>query len=396
MKKLDDIKKYYLFRASVKRFIVPILIVYMLDRGLSLQQIALVAFVGGLFSIIFEIPSGAVADALGHRKALVLSMIGQAFAMALYLGGTFWWIIIATSLYWFSGTLMTGTDKALFFERLKELGREDEHQKLSGRASSFAHMVGAMALLFSGVAYTFHSWIPFVIGIIQFSFAAILISTFGNKKDSISVKKTEGFWNLTHHFKEAFHTIKQTPLIIWIIIIYGISYGSFFASTEFHQVILKDVGLAIALFGLVYSLKRLVVMATAPFVHVFTKFLTPPKFLLINSLLFVMYFTLISITKKPFFIVIIFALGSFTHILASIAVNDYINKLISKGSRATTLSVKNMLVNIIKIISIAFFGWLFYFYSTQKSFGVYGIILVLMLIFTFPFLFKAYKKQSKI
>jgi MFS family permease len=396
MKKLNDIKKYYLFRALIKRFILPIIVVYMLDRGLSLQQIALIALVGTLFSMIFEIPSGAVADALGHRKALVIAMIGQAISMVLYLGGTFWWILFATSLYWLSGTLMTGTDRALFFERLQELGRENEHQKLNGRATSFAHMVSAITLLFSSAAYVFYFWLPFVIGIIQLLAAAILISTFGNKKDLISVKKEEGFWKLTHHFKQAFSAIYQTPLLFWIIIIYGMIQGAFFATTEFHQIILKNIGLAVVLFGLVYSLKRLVVMIIAPFVHIFTKFLTPPKFLLINSLILVLYFFSIAITKNSFIIVTILFLGSCVYIMSSIAVNDYVNKLISEGSRATTLSVKNMVIGVVKIISIAFFGWLFSIVSIQNSFAVYGAIITMLFIITFPVLFKTYKKQSTI
>ena len=32
-----DIKKYYLFRALLKRFALPILVLYGLDRGLSLE-----------------------------------------------------------------------------------------------------------------------------------------------------------------------------------------------------------------------------------------------------------------------------------------------------------------------------------------------------------------------
>ena len=94
-----DVKKYYVFRALLKRFILPILILYGLDRGLSLSELALIAAVGSVLSFVLEIPSGAIADRFGHRRTLVVSMLGQALSMLLYLGGSFWWILMGTALY---------------------------------------------------------------------------------------------------------------------------------------------------------------------------------------------------------------------------------------------------------------------------------------------------------
>ena len=63
----SDVKKYYVFRALLKRFILPILILYGLDRGLSLSELSIIAAVGSVISFVLEIPSGAIADRFGHR-----------------------------------------------------------------------------------------------------------------------------------------------------------------------------------------------------------------------------------------------------------------------------------------------------------------------------------------
>jgi len=89
----DDIKKYFVFRASIKRFVWPILVIYMLDIGLSVSDVAVIAVCGHVVSLLLEIPSGMISDTLGHKKTLVLSLVGQALSMLLYLGGAFWLLI---------------------------------------------------------------------------------------------------------------------------------------------------------------------------------------------------------------------------------------------------------------------------------------------------------------
>ncbi|MBI4592527.1 hypothetical protein HY733_03725 [Candidatus Uhrbacteria bacterium] len=47
-----DVKKYYLFRALLKRFVLPILVLYGLDRGLTLGELSVIAGVGHVVSFI--------------------------------------------------------------------------------------------------------------------------------------------------------------------------------------------------------------------------------------------------------------------------------------------------------------------------------------------------------
>jgi len=106
MKRLDDIKKYYIFRALIKRYPLPIIALFMIDVGVSVEQVALIFTVSAVLELIFEVPSGAIADAIGHKKSLLISMSGQAIAMALYLGASFEWVFAGYILYYVSGSLM--------------------------------------------------------------------------------------------------------------------------------------------------------------------------------------------------------------------------------------------------------------------------------------------------
>lgn len=63
--------------------LIPVLVLLLLDRGLSLGQIGLVAAAQGLVVMLLELPTGALADALGRRRVLLAGIGAQAAALVL-------------------------------------------------------------------------------------------------------------------------------------------------------------------------------------------------------------------------------------------------------------------------------------------------------------------------
>jgi len=51
--------------------LIPVLVLLLLERGLTLGQIGLVAAAQGLVVMLLELPTGALADALGRRRVLL-------------------------------------------------------------------------------------------------------------------------------------------------------------------------------------------------------------------------------------------------------------------------------------------------------------------------------------
>ena len=70
--------------------LIPVLVLLLLDRGLTLGQIGLVTAAQGLVVMLLELPTGALADALGRRRVLLAAIGAEAAAVAL--------LIVADSL----------------------------------------------------------------------------------------------------------------------------------------------------------------------------------------------------------------------------------------------------------------------------------------------------------
>lgn len=65
--------------------LIPVLVLILLERGLSLAQIGLVTAAQGLVVLLLELPTGALADALGRRRVLIAAISAQVAAVALLL-----------------------------------------------------------------------------------------------------------------------------------------------------------------------------------------------------------------------------------------------------------------------------------------------------------------------
>ena len=376
-----DIKKYYLFRALLKRFILPILVLYGLDQGLTLSELALIAGAGSLVSFLFELPSGTLADHFGHRRTLVISMLGQGLSMALYLGGSFWWMLFGTITYFGFGSLMTGTGEAFFFERLQKLGLVDQHAKLSGAGKGFATGVSVMSMLLSGVLYEIAWYLPFCIGILQFILAAYVISTIGPTQDEISVEKEEETHiGALHHLVIAWKDLQQNRGILWLILSSALIIGPLYAIGDFQQAIMDDVGISASLIGAVYAVKRLLSIIIQYSTYRFMKIFSPAQFVTVSAIFMLLHFFGMGLIQDPWWLLGPLIIGSLAWVGLDIAVNDYINQSTQTHSRATLLSMKNVIQSLVMVMTIGLFGLLTLSQTAAEGYLILGIVFLFLLV----------------
>lgn len=63
--------------------LIPVLVLLLLQRGLTLGQIGLVTAAQGVVVMLLELPTGALADALGRRRVLLGAILAEAGAVGL-------------------------------------------------------------------------------------------------------------------------------------------------------------------------------------------------------------------------------------------------------------------------------------------------------------------------
>jgi MFS family permease len=77
------IRRRYLALIGLRWFqtglLIPVIVLLMVSRGLSLVEIGLVGSVQGIVVLVLELPTGGLSDSLGRRPTLLLAYV---FALA--------------------------------------------------------------------------------------------------------------------------------------------------------------------------------------------------------------------------------------------------------------------------------------------------------------------------
>ena len=147
-----NIPLFYLFQfVRGFHFWLPIWFLFLQSQhGLTYIQIGFMEVLFGFATILAEIPTGAVADRYGRRVALGMGALGFAAATVLFATLNFPILIVGHLLMSITRTLMSGSDDALLFDSLRQLGRTDEYEQHAGRTRAVATASLLAATLLSG------------------------------------------------------------------------------------------------------------------------------------------------------------------------------------------------------------------------------------------------------
>ena len=131
-----------------QRYFEPFLLLAFLDKGLSFFQIGLLVGFRELCINLLEIPTGAVADAVGRRGSMVYSHVAYAASFILLGWATSLpWLFAAMFLFSIGEAFRTGTHKAIIFAWLEQQGRTDERTTIYGFTRSWSQMGSAVSVL---------------------------------------------------------------------------------------------------------------------------------------------------------------------------------------------------------------------------------------------------------
>jgi len=114
------------------------------ERGFPPALVATVLAAGDLCVFALEVPTGWVADRLGHRVSLIIGSFVQVCAMLVFWQAATPSALLAASLLVALGdAFRSGADEALLYRSCVALGREGEFQAIEAKT----RLVGLLALL---------------------------------------------------------------------------------------------------------------------------------------------------------------------------------------------------------------------------------------------------------
>lgn len=334
-------------------------ILFFNDLGFSFTQIGLIMMMFPLSTLIFELPTGAIADLYGRKASVLIGTLIMGIAMfSVFFLTNFYLILLAFAIMGFGLTFISGAENAWVVDLIKRNKKNyiqeyfSKKQVFNGVGVFLSGFIGAFFVKLFGVS------IIWVAGGLA-NFVAFSILIFGQEhfiRRKIKIRKS--FENINIQTKKSVnyswkHPVLFSILLAGIIFVFAGEFGGTISWIPF----LEDLGFPDYAFGYLWSALGLI-GAIAPIVSL--------KLAKKNKERNFIVLSLIAATIPLFFIVfvseIVFALGivfigAFFFALSQPVEVMYFHKFVVSKLRATVGSFMALVMSIAGIIALPLAGF---------------------------------------
>lgn len=187
-------------------------------RGFSLVEIGIAETVFHITSLVFEIPSGVLADVFGRKKMLVVSAVMRLVGNIIMIFSNNLFTVCLSIIFWaLSYNFTSGSGDALAYDSLKLSKQESKFEKFESNQLIIYSLCGGVSTLCVGIALAVGHKIAYgvdiVIGVIQiFVLASLEEVSFKIPQNNTIIGK------LTDCFKESFAFIKEARKVMGLML----------------------------------------------------------------------------------------------------------------------------------------------------------------------------------
>lgn len=358
-------------------FFVPVMTPYLQAKGLSLAQIAGMQTILMVSMLVMEIPTGVLADRMGHRRSYQISLIMAALGEAVtLLADTYPEFLIGQFVAGTGFAFASGSVDALVYESLPQADRTIGMQKAKG-------MIGAAIQAASLVAYSIGGWLTreltfenmrftLKLDVVFVGFAAVLAFALREPAAAIVADRMRSLDLLKSGWRNVHRSAPLQRLMLLAIATNAfvphllIFYQEYFLVSSVPPVWL----------GLGLALGSGVAFFTQLHAWRLSGWLGDRNAMLVATGVPGVLYLLMALVTNPVIAVVLFIVQWGMVQVAIPLFSGLYNEHIEEGARATSLSLINAVVTIYISIGGVVLGWMAGI-SLAMMFGILGAIIMI-------------------
>lgn len=380
--------KTFLYKIYLYSFLDEFMLVYPIyavlfkESGLSTFQISTLFAVWAFTSLILEIPTGILADKFSRKNILIIAQIIRIFGYTSWLFFHTYIGFLAGFILWaINGAMKSGTFEALVYDEMKSMEVERDYEKILSRLKIFSFLGLSMALALGGFVAKINFEVPIIISIITLCIGTVNLITYKKVEIINSTKETHYLKFLRNALAESWNNKILFELIILFASIFGI-YGAF---DEYLSVIFKDKLIAFNLIGILLAGNYILYgigIALAGYIKLRSNLILFSMALLSGSLIFISGMVGDINLLAAFVLISAVFLG-----FMEVKIVAGVQKLIDSNARATIISLKVFLQEVIVIFYTLLIGYVADIKGMNSILILSGmLILAIAILFTFSHL----------
>ncbi|HEY1212643.1 MAG TPA: MFS transporter, partial [Bryobacteraceae bacterium] len=235
---------------ALETFIAPVLVIFYTQyAGFSFSQYAVLMSYIFLLSWAFQLPTGALADKYGKKRALIFGNVIYVLAMlSLVVLGSRMPIFATAALFSLGGALSTGAFQAMMFSAFAAAGQEHEFNVVNARGNSLALFGGAVGAALGGLLANVSLALPMIVDIVVLSLTTIVLSI---AIKSMPEKRTVRPVSLNLIALDAVRAAFGSRRLLASILVSAIAFAGVRTGFNLYQPLLASSGLDLSQLGVV-------------------------------------------------------------------------------------------------------------------------------------------------
>ncbi len=362
-------------KVFTKRVFLPLVAIYLVEvGGLTLQQIALIATLFAVVSIVAEVPTGYFADRITRKASLTASAaLLMTMSAVLAFFPSFTGAILATIFEATGYAFLTGAAEALIHDTLVEQKREKAYTKIVARAQSIG-LVGNIVLVAAvSATYKINPHLPFVLSIFAYGSLLGFVSLLYEPPRARTVSEIHPMKDLLTSLRLF---INRRTFLIFLTI--GLISGFYNGSSDFVNLAFKDLGMAPSILGVLFSASS----AVAVIVSLNASFLKrmPLKYYQMFDLILVTSMLIgIGLTKSLYFAVPAFlATVGFRRLRNIVYQHHLLDMFPGVKNKATLISTSSLFGRLNEVWLPLSFGYMIHRFGYYDGFVFISVIFFIL------------------
>lgn len=365
------------------RMLNIVLSIFYVHRGISVSDILYLSIIWAVSALLVEVPSSYLADHWGRKKTLVLGVFLAFLQWVVMLHAhSFGMFALATALYGAHFAMISGTDNALLYDTKKELGHERRTLGALGKFRSAQSIFKIVTPIIGAfIAQDLVEWqfsLLISLDALAALVAMIVALSITEPAHKMDVQKMEAGVMV-----DAISLLKKDPYALKAMLSNEIIFYAFFLPWTYYQKFYTDAGLSILTLGISWSALHMYIFLWNWFVgklhtskHVGASIDAINMYFASFSVILLAALFILKIPWVSFSLFIITTgIASMRHALFA----ELFNKRFLSYNRATTLSLTNVLHNVIQI-PLAFVGGIIVAYDLRYPY-VLAFLMALCVVF---------------
>ena len=363
MQRTEKLKRNQSFlfwgKALIKLNIInAVVTLFYLHRGVEIDEIFYLSIVWSLSTLLFEVPTGYLADRFGRKRTLMLGafLLALSWAMTWFAQG-FPAFVIVFVIMSASFSCFSGTEEAFLYDSLKELGEDKEMTKHNGRLHSAQHF-------FNIIVPTLGAWIAKDLTEFQFSILIVvnIVAVVGGLLVFFFLTEPKHAKNVVEYekgiFRESVETILHEPFLFRAAMNKLLIFIASFLVWRAYQPYLSDHGVSIFWLGIFYFLMHGICFVVHQYIGQIEKKIGTTHALFWSVGLMITALVGVFVTSISWLLFIFILITIVLETVREPVFAHAMNSRINSRSRATTLSNLNVFKAILDIPILFIAGWI--------------------------------------